>query len=148
MQADQSQPRPEETRTRPDVGEMFALPLALPGGRLGGGFDAPAADPAMLPHDDIALFRARAGSCTRVPAGTPMDDNVRIVLRISFKPDGTLASQPLILDASFLPGTSALIQAAMSALEKCQPYAELPKDKYSEWKIIDVIITPRFLSGG
>jgi len=148
MPAEASEPQPEETRTRPDVGEMFALPLALPGGRLGGGFDAPAADPAMLPHDDIALFRARASSCTRVPAGTPMDENVRIVLRLSFKRDGTLASQPLILDASFLPGTSALIQAAMSALEKCQPYAELPKDKYSEWKIIDVIITPRFLSGG
>jgi hypothetical protein len=147
-QTDQSEPHAEEAENQPDVGEMFALPLTLPGGRLGGGFDAPAADPAMLPHDDIALFRARASSCTRVPAGTPMDENVRIVLRISFKRDGTLASQPLILDASFLPGTSALIQAAMSALEKCQPYAELPKDKYSEWKIIDVIITPQFLSGG
>jgi hypothetical protein len=61
-----------------------------------------------------------------------MDENVRIVLRVSFNRDGTLASQPWILDASFLPGASALIQAAMSALEKCQPYAELPKDKYNE----------------
>jgi len=148
MQADQSEPQPEEAPTRPDIGEMFALPLALPGGRLGGGFDAPAADPAMLPHDDIALFRARASSCTRVPAGTAMDENVRVVLRVSFKRDGTLASQPLILDASFLPGTSALIQAAMSALEKCQPYDELPKDKYNEWKVMNLIVTPQFLSGG
>jgi hypothetical protein len=148
MQADQSEPQPEEAPTRPDIGEMFALPLALPGGRLGGGFDAPAADPAMLPHDDIALFRARASSCTRVPAGTAMDENVRVVLRVSFKRDGTLASQPLILDASFLPGTSALIQAAMSALEKCQPYEELPKDKYNEWKVMNLVVTPQFLSGG
>jgi hypothetical protein len=148
MQADQSEPQPEEAPTRPEIGEMFALPLALPGGRLGGGFDAPAADPAMLPHDDIALFRARASSCTRVPAGTAMDENVRVVLRVSFKRDGTLASQPLILDASFLPGTSALIQAAMSALEKCQPYEELPKDKYNEWKVMNLVVTPQFLSGG
>jgi hypothetical protein len=147
MQADQSE-QPEEAPTRPEIGEMFALPLALPGGRLGGGFDAPAADPAMLPHDDIALFRARASSCTRVPAGTAMDENVRVVLRVSFKRDGTLASQPLILDASFLPGTSALIQAAMSALEKCQPYEELPKDKYNEWKVMNLVVTPQFLSGG
>jgi hypothetical protein len=83
-----------------------------------------------------------------MPDGTTIDENIRVVLRVSFKRDGTLASQPIILDASFLPGTSELIQAAMSALEKCQPYAELPKDKYSEWKIIDVIITPQFLSGG
>jgi hypothetical protein len=148
VQADQSEPQPEEAPTRPDVGDMFALPLALPGGRLGGGFDAPAANPAMLPHDDTALFRARASSCIHGPAGTAMDENVRIVLRVSFKRDGTLASQPLILDASFLPGTSALIQATMSALEKCQPYPELPKDKYSEWKMMDLVVTPRFLSGG
>ena len=44
IQADQSEPRPEEARTPPDVGKMFALPLALPGGRLGGGFDAPSAE--------------------------------------------------------------------------------------------------------
>jgi hypothetical protein len=25
----------------------------------------------------------------------------------------------------------------MSALEKCQPYAELPKDKYNEWKTLN-----------
>jgi hypothetical protein len=147
IQTDRSEPQPEEARTQPDVGEMFALPLALPGGRLGGGFDAPSADPAMLPHDDIAAFRARASSCTRVPAGTAIDENVRVVLRVSFKPDGTLASQPWILDASFLPGTSELIQAAVSALEKCQPYAELPKDKYNEWKSLDLIVTPRMLSG-
>jgi hypothetical protein len=148
MQTEPSEPHPEEAENQPDVGEMFALPLALPGGRLGGGFDAPAADPAMLPHDDIALFRARASSCTHVPAGTPMDENVRIVLRVSFKRDGTLASQPYILDASFLTGASALIQAAVSALEKCQPYAELPKDKYDEWKTLNLIVTPRMLSGG
>jgi hypothetical protein len=148
IQTDQPEPHPEEARTEPDVGDMFAMPLALPGRRLGGGFDAPAANPAMLPHDDIAAFRARASSCTHLPAGTAMDENVRIVLRVSFNRDGTLASQPWILNASFLPGASELIQAAMSALEKCQPYAELPKDKYNEWKTLNLIVTPRTFSGG
>jgi hypothetical protein len=138
---------PEAARSVPDVGEMHPMPLGLPGGRLGGGSDAPAANPAMLPHDDIALFFAHASSCTHVP-GPPLDENIRVVLRVSFKRDGTLASQPIILDASFLPGTSALIQAARSALEKCQPYAELPKDKYNEWKTLDIVITPLILSGG
>jgi hypothetical protein len=147
-QTDRPEPHPEEARTEPDVGDMFAMPLGLPGGRLSGGFDAPAANPAMLPHDDIAAFRARASSCTHVPAGTAMDENVRIVLRVTFNRDGTLASHPWILNASFLPGASALIQAAMSALEKCQPYAELPKDKYNEWKTLNLIVTPRTLSGG
>jgi hypothetical protein len=34
-------------------------------------------------------------------AGTAMDEKVRIVLRVSFNRDGTLASQPWILNASF-----------------------------------------------
>jgi hypothetical protein len=148
IQTDQSEPHPEEARSGPDVGEMFALPLALPGGRLGGGFDAPAAHPAMLPHDDIALFFARASSCTHLPDGTAVDENVRIVLRVSFNRDGTLASEPIILDASFLPGTSELIQAARRAQQKCQPYAELPKDKYNEWKTLDMVVTRQFLSRG
>jgi hypothetical protein len=148
IQTDQPEPDTQEARTEPDVGDMFAMPLALPGRRLGGGFDAPAANPAMLPHDDIAAFRARASSCTHLPPGTAMDENVRIVLRVSFNRDGTLASQPWILNASFLPGTSELIQAAMSALEKCQPYAELPKDKYNEWKTLNLTVTPRTLAGG
>jgi hypothetical protein len=148
IQADQPEPRPEAAQTRPDVGEMFALPLSLPGGRLGGGFDAPSADPAMLPHDDIALFFARASSCTHMPDGIDVDENVRVVLRVSFKRDGTLASEPIILDASFLPGTSELIRAAKKALETCQPYAELPKDKYNVWKTIDMVVTRHLLSGG
>jgi hypothetical protein len=148
IQADQPEPHPEEPRTRPDVGGMFALPLALPGGRLGGGFDAPSADPAMLPHDDIALFFARASSCTHLPHSTIVDENVRVVLRVSFKRDGTLASEPIILDASFLPGTSELIRAAKKALETCQPYAELPKDKYNEWKTLEMVVTRQSLSGG
>jgi hypothetical protein len=36
----------------------------------------------------------------------------------------------------------------MSALEKCQPYEELPKDKYNEWKVMNLVVTPQFLSGG
>ena len=147
IQADQSEPHPEEARARPDAGEMFVLPLALSGGRLGGGFDAPSANPAMLPHDDIALFFARASSCTHIPDGTIVDENVRVVLRVSFKRDGTLASEPIILDASFLPGTSELIRAAKKALETCQPYAELPKDKYNEWKTLDMVVTRQSLSG-
>ena len=61
--------------------------------------------------------------------------------------DGTLASEPIILDASFLPGTSELIRAAKKALETCQPYAELPKDKYNEWRTLDMVVTRQSLSG-
>ena len=140
------QPRPEEAANQPNVSEMFAMPLALPGGRLGGGFDAPASHPAMLPHDDIAAFRARVSSCSRLPVG--IDENVKIVLRVSFKRDGTLASQPELLDASLSPDVLPLMQTAVNALERCQPFSELPPDKYKKWKTLNLVVSPLALSGG
>jgi hypothetical protein len=142
------QPRAEEAAHQPKPSEMFAMPLALPGGRLGGGFDAPASNPAMLPHDDTAAFRARVSACSRTPAGIGIDEKVMIVLRISFKRDGTLASQPELLDASLSPDALPLMQIAVDALKRCQPFAELPPDKYKKWKTMELVVTPLALSGG
>ena len=115
---------------------MFAMPLALPNGRIGGGLDAPSPKPAKLAHDDTAAFKARLSSCTHAPIPL-IDDQVAIVLRISFKRDGTLASQPKVLAASLSPDAGILLSAAITALETCQPFAELPPDKYSKWKTLE-----------
>jgi hypothetical protein len=143
----ESEPQPKEAAKQPSVGEMFAMPLALPGGRLGGGFDAPASKPAMLPHDDTAAFRARVSSCSHLPPGIGSEDKVMIVLRVSFKRDGTLAARPELLDASLSPKVTDLLQSAITGLEKCQPYPELPPDKYKTWKTMDLIVTPLALTG-
>jgi hypothetical protein len=136
----------KESANQPNASEMFAMPLALPGGRVGGGLDVPTGNPAMLPHDDTAAFRARLSSCSQVPAG--IDEKVAILLRISFKRDGTLASRPQLLDASLSPDAAVLMHTAVSALQKCQPFNELPADKYKNWKTIDLVVTPLVLSGG
>ena len=143
--AREPQERPEEAADQPKAGEMFAMPLALPNGRIGGGLDAPSAMPAKLAHDDTAAFKARLSSCTHVPAGL-IDDKVAIALRISFKPDGTLASQPKLLAASLSPDAGLLLSAAVTALETCQPFAELPPDKYSKWKTLELVLSPIALS--
>jgi hypothetical protein len=135
----------KESANQPNASEMFAMPLALPGGRVGGGFDVPTSNPAMLPHDDTAAFRARLSSCSQVPAG--IDEKVAIVLRISFKRDGTLASRPQLLDASLSPDAAVLMHTAVSALQRCQPFNELPAEKYKDWKTIDLVVTPLVLSG-
>jgi hypothetical protein len=143
------QPHPTQAENQPNAGEMFAMPLALPGGRLGGGFDAPAANPAMLPHDDIAAFRARLSSCSQLPPGfTVDDDKLAIVVRVSFKRDGTLAAAPKLLDAPLSPDVAAMMQTAVDALQRCQPFTELPADKYNRWKTLDLVVTPLALSGG
>jgi hypothetical protein len=142
-----AQPHPEEDAPKTNVAEMFAMPLAMPGGKLGGGFDAPSPTPAKLAHDDIAAFRAHASSCTRLPPGM-MDPDVAILLRISFKRDGTLASTPELLNSTISPDVLPLLQSAVDALKRCQPFTELPPDKYKKWKTLDLVVTPRLLSGG
>lgn len=151
---DETQPQSEqmppmatkEAANQPNAGEMFAMPLALPGGRVGGGLDLPTSSPAMLPHDDTAAFRARVSSCSHLPAG--IDENAAIVLRVSFKRDGTLASPPQLLNASLSPDAAVLMHSAVTALQRCQPFSELPPDKYIKWKTLDLTVTPLALLGG
>jgi hypothetical protein len=124
-----------------------APPPALSGARISGGLDAPATNPAMLPHDDTALFRARLGSCSRLPDWFNMNDSVVIVLRVSLKRDGTLASPPQLLRSPLSADAVALTSTAVNALERCQPFTELPADKYKDWKTLDLVISPLSLSG-
>jgi len=144
--AAEPRPQPNEAQRQPNASEMFAMPLALPGGRLGGGLDAPSSNPATLPHDDTAAFRARLTACSRSPALYTMDDNVAIELRVFFKPDGSLAAAPELLRSSLSADAVALTKMAVDALERCQPFPELPADKYKKWKTLDLVVTPLSLS--
>jgi hypothetical protein len=142
-QKEEQQPQPEQARSQPNPGDVFALPLTLPGGGLGGGLDAPSPTPAMAPHDETAAFRAHVSSCSHLPPEIGSGEPIKVVMRVYFKPDGTLAEAPQMLDATFSPKSSLLMKIAVNALENCQPFTELPKDKYDKWKIMDLIVTPR-----
>jgi hypothetical protein len=50
------------------------------------------------------------------------------------------------LDASLSPDAGILLHAAITALETCQPFAELPPDKYSKWKTLELVVSPRVVS--
>ena len=83
-----------------------------------------------------------------LPGSIAPTDKVTIKLRASFLPDGTLATAPLLIEASASAKGPLLMQAAINALGACQPYAVLPTDKYSEWKVLDLSFTPRDFRGG
>ena len=70
-----------------------------------------------------------------------------IKLRAVMTPDGTLAAVPILVEASASAKGPILMQGAISALQACQPYAMLPKDRYREWKVIDLIFTPQNFAG-
>ena len=132
----------------PNMADMFGLPLALPDGRLGGGFDAPAINRANIAADAITRFREHLRTCLTRPGSIAPTENVKVVLRVVLKPDGMLAATPTLIEASASAKGPALKESAISGLRACQPYTMLPANKYEEWKALDLSFTPRDFSGG
>jgi outer membrane biosynthesis protein TonB len=131
---------------------MLGLPAALPtpassGDKPGDGVDATASTAANVESSLIAEFRKHLRTCSRLPAEIAPSDKVMIKLRSLMAPDGTLAAEPILVEASASAKGPLLMQGAISALQACQPYIMLPKDRYGEWKVIDLTFTPRDFAG-
>lgn len=135
------QPHPEEMRDQPSAAATMAQ-LALLGGRLGGGFAAPAINTNKAAYDFTAPFRERVSSCSDRPAGVDPGDKISVVLRVSLSRDGTLASPPQLLEPIASAKEQALMQTAINALQRCQPYTMLPADRYKQWKTLDLVFYP------
>jgi hypothetical protein len=124
------------------------LPPTVPQDRPGDGFDAPASQTADIPSTLITEFRRHLRTCSKLPASVEPSDPIRIKLRVLLAPDGKLAADPILIEASASAKGPALMQSAIAALEACQPYAMLPADRYGEWKEFDLSFTPQDFAGG
>jgi outer membrane biosynthesis protein TonB len=142
MQPPAAQEADKEANQPTTVADLFGMPLTLPGGRLGGGFDAPAYESAKIERGSVDAFRARLKTCAALPAGVSPGEKISLVVRVQLKPDGTLAGKPTLIEASASPKGPLLLQSLLGGLTKCQPYNMLPADKYQEWKSIDMRFTP------
>jgi hypothetical protein len=132
-------------------GDMFGMPLTLPGGVVGYEHPGEATEKPNITDDVIAAFRKHLKTCSILPAG--VGAGARVTLRIQLNPDGTLTRSPenphavgLVIGLS--EGSGPLFMAAMAAVRKCQPYKMLPPDKYNEWKVFDLSFTPQNFGGG
>ncbi len=132
---------------QPDVSVKYQVNLGLPA-RPGDDFDAAAMSNAKVERSDIAKFRDHLKTCSILPAGVAPGDNVKIVIRAAFIPNGQLRTAPILIEASASAKGPLLMQAAIKALQECQPYTVLPADKYDEWKVLDLSFTPQDFRGG
>src|SRR5688572_8191217 len=112
------------------------------------GFDAESLTAADLSADDRAAFKAHLRKCWKLPGGAAPAANTRIVLRVYLRRDARLANDPVLIEAKASPDGLVVVQTAMRAIKDCQPFGFLPPDKYAEWKVLDVSITPREMAGG
>jgi hypothetical protein len=126
--------------------EDIPLPPSSSGTKLGDGVDATASTEADVASSLIAEFRRHLKSCSKLPASIARSDNVMIKLRVMMTPDGALAADPILVEASASAKGPLLMQSAIGALQSCQPYTMLPKERYGEWRVIDLIFTPQDFS--
>jgi outer membrane biosynthesis protein TonB len=140
-------PAPAYRPPEPDLSIKYHVLLGLPQDRPGDGFDAPAVEQADVGSSPIAEFRRHLKTCSTLPKEVAASDKVAIKLRVLMTPDGRLAAEPLLIEASASMKGPLLMRSAISALQSCQPYAMLPADKYNEWKVLDLSFTPQDFGG-
>jgi hypothetical protein len=123
------------------------MTFSMPDGAGTGEFDAAASQAANISLSAAAALRAHLKTCSILPKSISPGDNVRIVMRVAFLKDGTLATEPLLIEASASTKGPALMESAVKALHACQPYSVLPADKYNEWRSLDLSFTPKDFKG-
>ncbi len=130
-----------------DPASVFAMPLTMPDGSMGGRtFDSQAVDRADVENDVVTAFRSHLKTCSKLPAGVA--PQVKVVVRLYLKPDGSLAAglpanPEMIRVDGMSSGGGLLWNSVRAALSKCQPYRMLPADRYPEWKMLDITFTPQ-----
>jgi hypothetical protein len=144
---------------QPDISVKYNVMLGLPpdmspdlppagsGDRPGEPFDGPASTQADIASSLVAEFRRHLRACSKLPRSIAPSDKLRIKLRLFMTPEARLAAEPVLIEASASPKGPALMQAAIGALQGCQPYAMLPADRYGEWKVLDLSFTPQDFAG-
>jgi outer membrane biosynthesis protein TonB len=157
-----SQPAPPAYKLpEPDVSIKYQVLLGLPPdlspvppapGRADAkgddNFDAPATEAADIASALVAAFRRHLKTCSKLPASLSGSDDVKVKLRVLMTPEGRLAADPILIEASASMKGPLLMQGAVRALQACQPYAMLPADRYGEWKVLDLSFTPQDFTNG
>jgi hypothetical protein len=99
----------------------------------------PSEGKSNLTAEVITAFKVQISKCWSAPDGVP--DDVDILVRVAFKPDGKLSVAPELIRAPASVAGPPLVASAKRALQQCQPYAMLPADKYQDWRVLDLTFT-------
>jgi colicin import membrane protein len=84
----------------------------------------------------LSALVSKIQSCWQRDAGGFQEDDLKIPITLSFKQDGTLASEPLMETQPQNTRERAIYEGARRAIIACQPYTMLPQARYAEWKTI------------
>jgi len=103
---------------------------------------------AQLSQSEIDALRRRLSECWNPPAGARDAGQLKVVLRVLFKPDATVATPPQLVAGTPSNFGPAMAESAKRAILSCQPFTMLRADHYQLWKDIEITFDPREMFGG
>jgi len=109
---------------------------------------APRGSAPQLSQNEIDALRARIQQCWNPPAGQADARELTVLVRIQFKPDGSLAAPPQLMTRPSAGYQQVAAESALRAIQRCAPYSFMPAAKYETWKDIEVNFDPRDLFRG
>ena len=109
---------------------------------------APGATAMTLSMNELDALRARLRDCWDVPVGVRDARDLVVTVRIQFKKDGSLTTDPTVVNRSLQPVFQVASESAVRAIRKCAPFSFLPPAKYEAWRDVEVNFDPREMFGG
>ena len=97
---------------------------------------------ARLSQSEIDAFRKRITDCWSPPVGLDSAQELVVVFRVIFNPDGSVKQGPDVIGGrpnSFGP---VFAESAKRAILQCQPYTMLRKETYDNWKDMELAFRP------
>ena len=99
---------------------------------------------------DALLSQMRA--CWNVPVGAPNPEQLIVQVRVFLSQDGRLAQPPQLEPATrnaslSNPYMRTAAEAALRAVNICEPYRSLPVEKYDSWREIVMTFDPSKMAG-
>ncbi|HVT55843.1 MAG TPA: cell envelope biogenesis protein TolA [Xanthobacteraceae bacterium] len=103
---------------------------------------------AMLSQTEIDALRRRLAQCWNPPAGIADAGKLRVVIRVLFRRDGSVAAPPQTVAGPPSALGPAMAESAKRAILSCQPFTMLNPDHYEQWRDMEINFDPSEMLGG
>lgn len=103
---------------------------------------------AQLSQNEIDAFRRRVEECWSPPPGVNNTTKLNVIVRVLFKPDGSVARPPEVVSGPASPLGPAMAESAKRAILRCQPFKMLNPEHYEQWKDLEINFDPQLMIRG
>ena len=102
---------------------------------------------AVLSQSEIDALRRRLVECWNPPVGATNAGNLKVIVRVLFRQDGTVAAPPQLVAGPPSAFGPAMAESAKRAILTCQPFKMLRPEHYDLWKDIEIDFDPKEMFG-